>query len=177
MPHYLTNFVGRETELVTLGSLLASSRMVTLTGAGGSGKTRLAAELGRACVHLWPGGIWWVDLAPVNDPRMVPSAVVAALELPGRGPGLDVVTQWLGARRAALVLDNCEHLIVACADFCHAAFERCPELTIIATSREALGLAGEAHWPVSSMAANDAVQLFEARATGCARLQSHAFKP
>lgn len=164
MPHYLTNFVGRAAELTALQSLLANSRMVTLTGAGGSGKTRLAVELGRTCLDLWPGGVSLVELASVNDPRQVPGAVVAALELPGRGQALDVVTTWLAARRAVLVLDNCEHLVAACAEFCELVLERCPELTIIATSREALGVLGETHWPVTSMRATDAVQLFEARA-------------
>jgi predicted ATPase/DNA-binding CsgD family transcriptional regulator len=105
-----------------------------------------------------------VELAPVNDPRQVAGAVVSALELPGRGPAQEVVIAWLAARRALLVLDNCEHLVEACAEFCQAALGGCPELTIMATSREALGVAGEAHWPVSSLRASDAVRLFEARA-------------
>lgn len=165
IPRYLTNFVGRDAELAVLKSLVASSRLVSLTGAGGSGKTRLAAELGRACLDLWPGGVWWVELAPISDPRQVPGAVVAALELPGRGRALGVITAWLAPRRAVLMLDNCEHLVAACAEFCAEVLERCPELTIIATSREALGVPGEKRWPVSSMRATDAVQLFEARAT------------
>jgi predicted ATPase/class 3 adenylate cyclase/DNA-binding CsgD family transcriptional regulator len=164
LPHFLSTFVGRRAELSELKSLLAKSRLITLTGAGGSGKTRLAAELGRACIPRWPGGVWWVELAPVDDPRQVPGAVVAALQLPGRGPAHQVVTAWLAARKAILVLDNCEHLVAACAEFCQAALERCPELTIIATSREVLGVPGEARWPVLSMPTTDAVQLFEARA-------------
>jgi len=164
MPHYLTTFVGRSAELSALRSLLAQSRMVTLTGAGGSGKTRLAAELGQACLHLWSGGVWWVDLAPVDDARQVAEAVVTALKLPGQGPALEVAILWLAARKTILVLDNCEHLVAASAEFCQAALEHCPELTIIATSREALGVPGEVRRPVSSMRPTDAVQLFEARA-------------
>ncbi len=164
MPHYLTNFVGRADELTALQALLASSRMVTLTGAGGSGKTRLAAELGWSCLDHWSDGVWWVELAPLTDPHQVPGAVVTALELPGRGHALDVIAAWLVARRAVLILDDCEHLVVGCAEFCESALQRCPELTIIATSREALGVSGEARWSVSSMAASEAVQLFEARA-------------
>jgi len=164
VPHYLTTFVGRRAELSALKSALARSRMITLTGAGGSGKTRLAAELGRACLGLRPGGVWWVELAPVDDPRQVPGAVVAALQLPGQGPAQQVVTAWLAARRGVLVLDNCEHLVGACAEFCQAALQRCPDLTIVATSRESLGVPGEVRWPVSSMPATEAVQLFEARA-------------
>src|SRR6266851_1600388 len=164
MPRYLTTFVGRGAELSALQSLLPTARMVTLTGAGGSGKTRLAAELGQACLGLWPGGVWWVELASVDDPLQVPDVVAAALRLPGRGQTQEVVTALLAARRAVLFLDNCEHLVAACAEFCQAALQSCPELTVIATSRETLGVSGEVRWPVSSMPATDAVQLFEARA-------------
>jgi predicted ATPase len=100
----------------------------------------------------------------VNDSRQMAGAVVAALELPGQGPAQDVAIAWLAAKRALLVLDDCEHLVAACADFCEAALQRCPELTIIATSQEALGVPGETRWPVSSMRSTDALQLFEARA-------------
>jgi predicted ATPase/DNA-binding CsgD family transcriptional regulator len=138
--------------------------MLTLTGAGGSGKTRLAAELGRASLNLCPGGVWWVDLSAVNDPGLVPGAVVAALDLPGRGPALGVITSWLAARRALLVFDSCEHLVGACAQLADSVLRKCGDLTVLATSREALGVAGEAQWPVSSMATSDAVELFDARA-------------
>jgi predicted ATPase/DNA-binding CsgD family transcriptional regulator len=164
MPLYLDTFVGRRADLSALKSSLVKSRMVTLTGAGGSGKTRLAAELGRACLRDWPGGVWWTDLAPVDDPRQVPGAVAAALRIPGQGSAQELVMAWLAARRAILVLDNCEHLVAACADFCQAALQRCPELTIAATSREMLGVPGEARWPVAPMPAAEAVQLFEFRA-------------
>jgi predicted ATPase/DNA-binding CsgD family transcriptional regulator len=163
LPHYLTSFVGRKSELPALKTLLARGRLVTLIGPGGAGKSRLAAEVGRATLDLWPDGAWWVDLAPVSDPRQVAGAVASALQLTGRGPAEDVVIAWLAAKRALLVLDNCEHLVAACAEFCQAALERCPELTILATSREALGVPGEAQWPVSSLQASDAVPLFEAR--------------
>jgi predicted ATPase/DNA-binding CsgD family transcriptional regulator len=164
LPNYLTSFVGRADELDALKPLLAHSRMVTFTGSGGAGKSRLAAELGWACLGLWPAGVWWVELAPVSDPLQMPGAVVAALELPGRGQPRDVFVAWLAARRALLVLDNCEHLVAACADFCQAVLKHCPQLTILATSREALGVAGEARWPVSSLAVRYAIELFEARA-------------
>jgi len=164
LPRYLTSFVGRRTDLSALKSLLTHSRMVTLTGPGGAGKSRLAAELGTASLDRWPDGVWWVELASIDDGRQVPSAVVSALKLPGRGPALDVVAAWLAARRVLLVLDNCEHLVEPCAELCHKALERCAELTVLATSREALGVPGEAHWPVSSMRSADAVRLFEERA-------------
>jgi predicted ATPase/DNA-binding NarL/FixJ family response regulator len=164
LPRYLTSFVGRRGELNALKSLLERSRMVTLSGPGGAGKSRLAAELGHALLILWPDGAWWAALAPVNDPRHVPGAVVTALELRGQGSAQDVAIAWLTTRRTLLVLDNCEHLVAACAEFCQAALERCPELTIMATSREALGVPGETRWAVASLPAHDAVQLFEARA-------------
>src|ERR1700719_4512505 len=94
----------------------------------------------------------------------MPGAVVAALGLPGRGQARDVVAAWLAPRHALLVLDNCEHLVAACADFCQSMLERCPQLSIFATSREALGVAGEARWPVPSLAVIDSIELFEARA-------------
>jgi non-specific serine/threonine protein kinase len=164
LPRPLTSFVGRGSDLSRLKSLLARLRMVTLTGPGGSGKSRLATELGRACQKLWPRAIWWVDLSTVQDQRLVTGAVISALGLRGQGTAQDLVIAWLAARRALLILDNCEHLLDACADFCQVALERCPELTIVATSREPLGVQGEALWPVSSMRASDAVRLFAARA-------------
>lgn len=164
LPHYLTSFVGRKSELAALKRLLARNRMVTLVGPGGAGKSRLAAEVGRATLGLWPDGAWWVDLAFLGDHHQVAGAVASALELPGRGPAQDVVIAWLAPRRALLVLDNCEHLVTACAEFSQAALESCGELTILATSREALGVPGEAQSPVTSLQAADAVPLFEARA-------------
>jgi predicted ATPase/DNA-binding CsgD family transcriptional regulator len=169
LPRHLTSFVGREAELRSLKGLIRTSRMVTLTGTGGAGKSRLAAELASATLELWPDGVWWIELAPVND---VAGAVVATLELPGRGTARDVVTSWLATRRAALVLDNCEQLAAECASFCQAALERCPQLSIIATSREPLGVPGETRWPVGSLRDPDALQLFEVRA----RLVSPEFK-
>ncbi len=161
LPQPLTKFVGRETELRSLRNLLRESRLVTITGTGGAGKTRLATELVRTRVEHWPDGAWWIDLAGVDD---VVGTVVATAELPGRGKPIDVVTSWLATRQALLVLDNCEHLVAASAAFCQAALERSPRLTILATSREALGVPGEARWPLTPLIESDAVRLFEARA-------------
>ena len=169
LPNHLTSFVGREAELRSLKRLLSTSRLVTLTGTGGAGKSRLASELAAANSSLWPDGVRWIELAATDD---VSGAVVAALELPGRGPAQDVVASWLAARKALLVLDNCEHVVAECAAFCQRILERCPQLSIIATSREALGVPGEARWPVASLRDPDAVLLFEARA----RLVSPDFK-
>ena len=164
LPSYLTSFVGREGDLRGLKSLLNTSRLITLVGAGGSGKTRLAAELVTRYLKNWPDGVWWVELGALTDPGQIPGAVVAAMELPGRGAAQDVVIAWLAGKNALLVLDNCEHLVAACADFCKATLERCREVTVIATSQEPLGVPGEASWPLLSMRAPDALMLFETRA-------------
>jgi non-specific serine/threonine protein kinase len=161
LPHHLSSFVDREADLRSLKGVLGSARMVTLVGTGGAGKSRLAAELARANLGQWPDGAWWVELEAATD---VPGAVLATLELPGRGLALDVVASWLAGKKALLVLDNCEQLVAECAAFGQAALARCPRLTIIATSREALGVSGEVRWPVSSLPEADAVQLFEVRA-------------
>ena len=157
----LTSFVGRETELRTLKGLLRDSRLVTFVGTGGVGKSRLAAEVARTNPELWPDGVWWVDLASADDPA---PTVIAALELPGSGSTQQVITSWLATKRALLILDNCEHLVAGCASLCKALLERCPELTILATSRESLGVPGEVRWPVSSLGERDALHLFEVRA-------------
>jgi len=163
LPRFLTSFVGRTDELRSLKALLASSRMITLTGTGGAGKSRLAVQAAAAAADLWPAGVWWVDLAPVPDPGLMPAAVVASLELPGRGSPVDLVVTWLATRRALLILDNCEHLVAACAEFGDRVLKACPQLTILATSREALGVPGESLWPVAPMAVSDGVRLFEER--------------
>lgn len=161
LPHHLTSFVGREAELRSLKGLFSTARMITLIGTGGSGKSRLAAEIAKASVSLWPDGVWWIELAAATD---VSGAVVATLELPGRGSAQDVISSWLAKRRALLILDNCEHLVAECAAFSQTALERCPQLNIVATSREPLGVPGEVRWPVASLRDPDAVRLFEARA-------------
>jgi predicted ATPase/DNA-binding CsgD family transcriptional regulator len=169
LPHHLTSFVGREAEFRSLKGLLTTARMVTLVGTGGAGKSRLAAELARANVSKWPDGVWWIELEAAKD---VGAAAVATLELPGRGSAQDVVASWLASKQALIILDNCEQMVADCASFSQVALERCPQLTIIATSREPLGVAGEVRWPVSALRDQDALQLFEARA----RLVSPTFK-
>jgi len=169
LPHHLSSFVNREADLRSLKGMLGTARMVTLIGTGGAGKSRLAAELAKANLRQWPDGAWWIELEAATD---VPGAVLATLELPGRGSAQDVVASWLAGRKALLILDNCEQLVGKCATFSEAMLTRCPQLTILATSREALGVSGEVRWPVSSLRDADAVQLFEARA----RLVSPNFK-
>ena len=112
LPRFLTSFVGREAELRSLRTLLGASRLVTITGTGGAGKSRLAVELAKSTADAFPDGIWWIELAAAND---VAGWIVTTLELPGRGPAQAVVASWLATKRALLVLDNCEHMVVASA--------------------------------------------------------------
>lgn len=162
----LTSFVGRDRELATVTAMVEESRLVTLTGPGGSGKTRLATEVGRALVDRQAGGVWFVELAPVSDGAEVAQAVLSALGLRGqpiatgsRGAVPEPVEQPIDRLAAALstrplvvVLDNCEHLIGAAAALADRLLGDCPMLRILATSREPLGINGETLWPVDPLA-------------------------
>jgi hypothetical protein len=165
LPAHLTLFIGRSQELAAVTGLLATGRLVTLTGCGGAGKTRLALEVGAASLPAFPDGVHLVELASLADPGRVADAIVTALGLhPSNRPGLDVLIEQWRRRRALLLLDNCEHLIGACAELAEALLRACPGLHILATSRERLNLQGEIVWRVPSLATDEAVQLFAARA-------------
>jgi predicted ATPase/class 3 adenylate cyclase len=153
LPIQLTSFIGRERELSEIMRLLAATRLVTLTGSGGCGKTRLALQAGSEFLERFDDGVWLVELAPLADPALVPLAVASTLsvcEEPGR-PLLATLTEHLRARRLLLVLDNCEHLIAACAHLADALLRTCPHLAILASSREALGITGERPFRVPSL--------------------------
>jgi predicted ATPase/DNA-binding CsgD family transcriptional regulator len=158
LPLVLSSFVGREKELAEVERLLAGGiRLLTLTGPGGCGKTRLALEAAREASGRFEDGAWWVGLAPLSEPDLVPRAVASALgvrEAPGRSLE-EVLVEHLKARSTLLVLDNCEHLIGACAALADALLPSCPSLRILATSREALGIAGERAWLVPSLTLPD----------------------
>ncbi len=141
----LTSFVGREGELAELAALLGDARLVTLTGAGGSGKTRLAIEIAARTAGETRDGAWLVDLAPVFDPQMVVKAVARALGVRERPHSdlLDDVLEHLREAELLLVLDNCEHLVEACALLVEDLLRGCPDLGLLATSREPLGVPGE----------------------------------
>ncbi|MCA1718588.1 MAG: LuxR C-terminal-related transcriptional regulator [Actinobacteria bacterium] len=161
LPAARTSFVGRERELVELKRALAMTRLLTLTGAGGCGKTRLALEVAKDLVGAYPGGVWLVELASLSDPALVPNAVAAALGVRERPdlPLTAALVDAIGSRRMLLVLDNCEHLIEACARLVDALLRSCEHLRVLATSREALEVAGEVNWLVPSLTVPDAGRL------------------
>jgi predicted ATPase len=145
LPHERTRFIGREKEIQECGDMLRQTRMLTLTGIGGSGKTRLGLAVAQHLLPDFPDGVWLVDLAPLNEAALLPGTIASALRLP-ETPGkesLDVVREFLAGRNTLLVLDNCEHLIDACADMADALLASSASLAILATSREGLGVSGE----------------------------------
>jgi predicted ATPase/class 3 adenylate cyclase len=157
LPLQVTGFVGREGELAAVARLLAGEppgpRLVTLTGPGGCGKTRLALQAAAEVLDAHPDGVWLVELGALADPALVPQAVAAAVgvrEAPGR-PLLATLTDALRPKRLLVVLDNCEHLLDACARLADALLRTCPHVRVLATSREALGIAGETAWRVPSL--------------------------
>jgi predicted ATPase/class 3 adenylate cyclase/DNA-binding CsgD family transcriptional regulator len=180
LPDQLTSFVGRVSELHEIRAALQSTRLLTLTGAGGCGKTRLALQTAADALDRHPDGSWWVELAPVLDPEQVGPAVAAALgvrPLPGQ-TALEATVSHLAGHRALIVLDNCEHVLEASAAVVEAVLRACPAVVVLATSRAALGVAGETSWrvpslslpaeralePVEALAQSDAVRLFIERA-------------
>jgi predicted ATPase/class 3 adenylate cyclase len=153
LPAQLTSFVGRRRELAEATQRLASTRLLTVVGPGGTGKTRLTVQLGADVLGQFPDGAWLVELAPVSDPELVLQSLAAVLNLRER-PGitlLDLVVSFLEVKRLLLILDNCEHLIEACAWLADTLLRHCPQLKIIASSREALGISGEAIYPLPSL--------------------------
>ena len=145
--------------------LVAAERLVTLTGAGGAGKTRLALQV--AGNDEFVSGAWYVDLAPISEPEVVPVAVARALGLPDQ-PGrstMDTITRSTGDRQMLLVLDNCEHLLDATAELVEEILGACPNVTLLATSREPIGVSGEITFRVPSLSlADEAIELFTERA-------------
>ncbi|MGO9857037.1 MAG: BTAD domain-containing putative transcriptional regulator [Acidimicrobiales bacterium] len=153
LPVQLTSFVGREHELAQVRALVDESQLVTLTGPGGSGKTRLALQVAADLLDGSGNGVWFVDLAPLTDPDLVGELVATAVgvrEEPGR-PVTATLVDALRERHLLVVLDNCEHLVDACAKLTEAILRSCPGVHVIATSREALGIDGERAFRVPSL--------------------------
>lgn len=155
LPAPRSSFVGREREAEEVKSELAMTRLLTLTGVGGSGKTRLALEVARDLVAAYPDGAWFVELAALSEEALVPKAAAEALELPERPaePLVNTLSEALRDRQLLLILDNCEHLLEASARLVDKLLDSCPRVRILATSREGLGVEGEVRWPVSRSSA------------------------
>jgi predicted ATPase/DNA-binding SARP family transcriptional activator len=161
LPTPMTKLIGRDDELARVDALLATGRLVTVSGPGGAGKTRLAVEAALRHRHEYRDGAWLVDLAPVTEPGEVGAAVLAAIGLRGGalfdarrragGDELDVLAKHLDGRHCLLLVDNCEHLIDAVAHLCTALLSRCPGLSVLTTSREPLAVSGEALVPLGPL--------------------------
>ncbi|MER6694452.1 AfsR/SARP family transcriptional regulator, partial [Streptomyces minutiscleroticus] len=176
----LTSFVGRAADIEAIGEDLAGARLVTLLGPGGAGKTRLSQEAAEAVLHTVPDGVWLAELAPVDDPQAVPEAVLTALgarETVLRGAGAEELrvaserhddplvrlAEHCAKRRMLLILDNCEHVVDAAARLVEQLLQRCPGLTVLATSREPLGVPGEVLRPVEPLPEPSALRLLADR--------------
>ena len=179
LPTQLSTFIGREKEVEQIKKRLEKNRLVTLTGSGGVGKTRLSIQVASELLDSYSNGVWISELAAITDPALIAKTLCAALgvELHGNMPPEDILTSYLHSKRLLLVVDNCEHLIEACAQLCEALLHACPNLRIIASSREALGIDGENAYRVPSLSLpnlkdglstieqSEAVKLFVERAT------------
>ena len=153
LPAQVSSFIGRDAELAEVRRLVASWRLVTLTGTGGAGKSRLAVQVAAGLADGAGDGVWFVDLAPLTDPDLVAVAVADVLGVrqePGR-PVLDALVDAVGGQSLLVLLDNCEHVIGACAKLADALLRGCPNLALLATSREPLGIEGERVYRVPSM--------------------------
>jgi len=157
LPMQLTSFIGRRRERTEVKRLYSSTRLVTIMGAGGCGKTRLAIQVAADCLPEHPDGAWLVDLAPLTDPGLVSQAVATALgvrEEPGR-PLQATLVEAVGSKSMLLVLDNCEHLAAACASLTEAMLRACSNFRVLATSREGLGVSGEILWRIPTLGVPD----------------------
>jgi predicted ATPase/DNA-binding SARP family transcriptional activator len=179
LPHRVTSFVGRRRELTELGAMLERTRLLTLVGPGGCGKTRLALELADGRVDDFADGVWLAELASIADPELVVQQIATAVgvQLQGRRDPVEVLAEQVGERRMMLVLDNCEHVVGECARIVSRLLAACPALEVLATSREPLRVQGEVLWRVPSLSLPDpgadvgdceAVRLFVERAEAVA---------
>jgi len=175
LPAQLSSFIGRERELTDITAELARTRILTLTGAGGCGKSRLAAQVASIALDESPDGVWWIELAALTDDHQVGLALAQALGVrpSAHQSGTDAAASYLANRTAVVVLDNCEHLLDETARVAEALASRCPAVTVLATSREPMRIDGETDWRVPSLslptregdgAGSDAVRLFVDRA-------------
>ena len=157
LPQQVTSFIGRERELSEVKTLLGKTRLLTLLGVGGLGKTRLSLQAVVDVMDDFPDGVWFVELAPLTDPQLVPQAVASVLgvkEEAGR-PVVEALMSHGRDRNLLLILDNCEHLVQACAELATAMLQSGPRIKLLASSREPLRVAGETSYPVPALAAPD----------------------
>ena len=178
LPRPFTSFIGREDELNEVETLLTAARLVTLCGAGGSGKTRLAIQVADEVAHAYPGGVWWVDFSVLQEPGLIVQSIARTLGVreQGSAPLLDLIARQVGRQTLLLVLDNCEHLLAETGQAAAHLLAHCPELKILATSRDPLDLTGEQAWQTpplplpapgqafKTLRRNEAVRLFAERA-------------
>lgn len=161
LPIQLTSFIGREREIEEVKRCLGVSRLVNIMGSGGAGKTRLALQAAADLVEGYRDGVWLVELAPMSDPSLVPRAVASAVgasEQPWRAP-IETLTEFLRDKSVLILLDNCEHMLAACAYLTGALLRVCPNLKILATSREALKVTGETTWRIPPLSIPDSRHL------------------
>ncbi|WP_213957818.1 tetratricopeptide repeat protein [Variovorax sp. dw_954] len=153
LPQPLTSFIGREREIAEVRQWLATTRLLTLGGAGGCGKTRLALQVAASMLERYPDGVWFVELAPLGDPSLVAQAMAKALGITEQSGKdlMETVAEWLASRQLLLLLDNAEHLLEACARLADTLLRRCAGLTLLVTSRERLGIEGELTYRVPSL--------------------------
>ncbi len=161
LPYQITSFLGREREIAHVRQRMKDCRLMTLTGPGGVGKTRLSLEIAVQALEDFPDGVWFVDLAPVNEPEQVIKVVADATGLRHKTnqATLESLVAWFGRKKLLIVLDNCEHLIEACASFSEQVLANNPGVWILATSREAFGMQGETLYLVPSLSFPDPSQL------------------
>ena len=153
LPVQLTTFIGRQKEIEEVKQELAEHRLVTLTGPGGTGKTRLSLQVAAQLLDRFPHGIWFVELAPLSEPELIPQTILSAIgikEQAGVSP-VDLLKDYLRGKRSMMILDNCEHLIEASADVVSILLSAVPDLKVLASSREALCVGGEASYPVPTL--------------------------
>ena len=161
IPAQMTSFIGREKEMAEIKQALSDNRLVTLTGSGGAGKTRLSLEVGSQSLNEFSNGVWLAEFADVTDPGLVPQTLLSIFNLreDSHRSVSEVLIDYLRAKTILLLFDNCEHLIDACARISESLLQACPKLRILASSREALGIAGEIAYRVPSLLTPDPVDL------------------
>ena len=157
LPAHLTTFIGREKEIAEVKQELLEHRLVTLTGAGGTGKTRLSLQVAAELLDHFPHGIWFVELAALTDPELIPRAILSTIGISEQAGSrsIELLKEYLHEKNSLIILDNCEHLIEASARVTESLLNAAPDLKILASSREALGVKGELAYPVPSLSLPD----------------------